>query len=99
MSVSRATHSMKRVRVGIVGFGTVGRATADIVSNHADLIEQRSGVRLEITAVCRRSPISSKDVPKGARAIYFWRSLVEDPDVDVVVETMGGTGDSRELVR
>src|ERR1700747_2896100 len=90
---------MKRVRVGIVGFGTVGRATADIVSKHADLIEQRSGVRLEITAVCRRSPISSKDVPLGARAIYFWKSLVEDPDVDVVVETMGGTGDSRELLR
>src|SRR6516225_713707 len=90
---------MKRVRVGIVGFGTVGRATADIISKHADLIEQRSGVRLAITAVCRRSPISSKDVPAGAHAVYYWKQLVEDPEVDVVVETMGGTNDARQLLR
>ena len=46
---------MNRVRVGIAEFGTVGRATADIISAHGDLIAQRSGVRLEVTAVCRRS--------------------------------------------
>ena len=34
----------KQVRVGIVGFGTVGRATADIIAKHRDLIAQRSGV-------------------------------------------------------
>ena len=90
---------MKRVRAGIVGFGTVGRATADIVANHADLIEQRSGVCLEIATVCRRSGISSQDVPKGARAVSDWKELLQDPSVDVVVETMGGTGDSRQLVR
>jgi homoserine dehydrogenase len=44
---------MNRVRVGIAGFGTVGRATAEILAAHADLIAQRSGVRLDVTAVCR----------------------------------------------
>jgi len=90
---------MKRVRVGVVGFGTVGRATADIISKHADLIEQRSGVRLEVTAVCRRSSIQRKDTPKGASAVTDWKQLLQDPDVDVVVETMGGTGDSLQLLR
>jgi len=33
---------MKHVRVGIVGFGTVGRATADIIAKHASLIERRA---------------------------------------------------------
>jgi len=89
---------MKRVRVGIVGFGTVGRATADIIFKHADLIEQRSGVRLEVTAVCRRSAIQGKDVPKGASAVTDWKQLLQDPNVDVVVETMGGTGDSLQLL-
>jgi homoserine dehydrogenase len=90
---------MKRVRVGIVGFGTVGQATADIISKHAGLIEQRSGVRLDVTVVCRRSPIPSQDIPKGARSLSDWKQLLQDPEVDVVVETMGGTGDSRQLVR
>jgi homoserine dehydrogenase len=90
---------MKQVRVGIVGFGTVGRATADIISKHTDLIEQRSGVRLEITVVCRRSAIGPEDIPRGAKAFTDWKQLLADPNVDVVVETMGGTGASRELLR
>jgi homoserine dehydrogenase len=90
---------MKQVRAGIVGFGTVGRATADIIAKHADLIAQRSGVRLNVTAVCRRSGIPQQDIPDGARAFADWKLLLQNPNVDVVVETMGGTGESRLLLR
>src|ERR1700756_4084830 len=91
--------TMKQVRVGIVGFGTVGRATADIIVNHADLIAQRSGVRLVVTAVCRRSSVQPQDTPRGECGVSDWRRLLKDPNVDVVVETMGGTGESLELLR
>src|SRR5438132_2000919 len=91
--------TMKQVRVGIVGFGTVGRATADIIVKHADLIAHRSGVRLVVTAVCRRSSVQPQDMPAGACAVADWRRLLKDPNVDVVVETMGGTGESLELLR
>jgi homoserine dehydrogenase len=91
--------TMKQVRVGIVGFGTVGRATADIIAKHADLIADRSGVRLVVTAVCRRSAVQPQDTPAGACAVADWRQLLKDPNVDVVVETMGGTGESLELLR
>jgi len=89
---------MNRVRVGIAGFGTVGRATAGIISAHADLIAQRSGVRLEVTAVCRRSGVKAEDIPAGARVVSDWNQLVAASDVDVVVETIGGTGEARQLV-
>lgn len=89
----------KQVRVGIVGFGTVGRATADIIAKHRDLIAQRSGVKLTVSCVCRRSKVPAKDLPVGALAVTDWKELLRDPNVDVVVETMGGTGDSRELLR
>ncbi|PYX45088.1 MAG: homoserine dehydrogenase, partial [Acidobacteria bacterium] len=79
--------TMKQVRVGIVGFGTVGRATADIIVKHADLIAHRSGVRLVVTAVCRRSSVQPQDTPAGACAVADWRRLLKDPNVDVVVET------------
>ncbi len=85
--------------MGIVGFGTVGRATADIIDQHADLIERRSGVRLEVSAVCRRSGVKPEDTPAGARSISEWKDLVQADDVDVLVETMGGTDQSRQLVR
>lgn len=90
---------MKRVRVGIVGFGTVGRATADIIAKNSTLILERSGVGLDVTAVCRRSGVRPEQTPVGARSVSDWRELVESPDVDVVVETMGGTDHSLQLAR
>src|SRR5580692_1270973 len=90
---------MKRVRIGIVGFGAVGRATASIISQHADLIELRNGVRLEVTAICRRSEVKPQDIPRGARFVSDWKELVSAPDVDIIVEVMGGTDESLKLVR
>ena len=89
---------MKRVRVGVVGYGTVGRATAEIIAKHASLIARRSGVYLEITAICRRSRVNPEDVPPGARSLSSWKQMVAAEDVDVVVETMGGIDDARQLV-
>jgi len=89
----------KQVRVGIVGFGTVGRATADIIAKHSDLIAHRSGVRLVVTAVCRRSGVQPEHTPEGACVVADWRQVLKNPNVDVVVETMGGTGESRQLLR
>ncbi len=88
---------MSRVRLGIAGFGTVGRATADIIHKNATLIQERSGVSLAVTVVCRRSGVIPEETPAGARSVSDWRELVETPDVDVVVETMGGTGESLQL--
>jgi homoserine dehydrogenase len=87
------------VRVGIAGFGTVGRATADIVATHADWIAGRSGVHLQVTTVCRRSGVKPEDTPRGARLAVDWKELVHATDVDLVVETMGGTDHSLALAR
>jgi homoserine dehydrogenase len=89
---------MNRVRVGIAGFGTVGRATAEIISAHAELIAQRSGVWLDVTAVCRRSGVKTEDIPAGSRVFSDWNQLVVASNVDVMVETMGGTDEARQLV-
>lgn len=90
---------MRTVHIGIVGFGAVGRATASIISQHADLIERRSGVRLEVSLVCRRSEVRSQDFPAKARLVSHWRELVSSPQVEIVVEVMGGTDQSLQLVR
>jgi homoserine dehydrogenase len=90
---------MRTVRIGIVGFGAVGRATANIISEHAGLIERRSGVRLEVTAICRRSVVKAQDIPGSARFVSDWKELVRAPEVDIIVEVMGGTDQSLQLVR
>jgi len=43
--------------------------------------------------------VQPRDTPKGASAVSDWKQLLEDTNVDVVVETMGGTGESLQLLR
>src|SRR5271157_578241 len=90
---------MKHVRLGIVGFGTVGRATAEIIAHHSALIQKRSGVHLIVTAVCRRQAINPADIPRGAKVSTGWKDLLTSDDVDVIVETMGGIDHSLQLLR
>jgi homoserine dehydrogenase len=90
---------MKEVRVGIAGFGTVGMGTAEALSQNRHEIEARTGAQLRVTAVCRRSPIPGEAIPRGARAVSQWKALVSAPDVDVVVEAIGGTTVAYEVVR
>lgn len=90
---------MKIIRVGIAGYGTVGRGTAEAIVNNAEEIVHRTGARLEVAAVCRRSPIETKHVPSGAAVTSDWRALVNDPKVDIVVEAIGGTDVAYDVVR
>jgi len=90
---------MKTVRVVIAGYGTVGRAAADILVSNADTIARRTGVLLEVAAVCRRSSIAAGSLPSGVRLVSDWKQIVEADDVHVVVETIGGTDAAFDIVR
>lgn len=87
------------VRVGIVGYGTVGRATAEILVKHADEIQQRIGVSVVVSRIARKSPRASETGINGVSVVSEWRQIVEAGDVDIVVEAMGGTGTARDVVR
>lgn len=87
---------MKSVGVAIVGFGTVGRSTAEILTSNAKLIQSRTGVCVEVRCICRRSAVT--DAPPGACVVSDWRVAVRDPSVQVVVETIGGTDVARSVV-
>lgn len=86
----------REVRLGIVGYGTVGRATAEILASHAQEIRQRSGgVSVVVTRICRKSPHPSDK----ANVTHDWREVVNDPAVDVVVEAIGGIETACQVVR
>src|SRR5215470_15800462 len=91
--------SRQRVRVGIVGFGTVGRATAEILLSHAGEISERTGgVEIVITRICRRR-VGTSDAANGVPIVADWRQVAEAEDVDIVVEAMGGTTTALDVVR
>jgi homoserine dehydrogenase len=88
------------VRVGIVGYGTVGRATAEILASHAEEIRQRTGgVEVIVTRIARKSPRPAETGINGVAVVADWRQVIEAPDVDIVVEAMGGTTTAYHVVR
>ena len=67
----------REVRVGIVGYGTVGRATAEILAGHAQEIRQRTdGVSVVVTKLCRKSPCASEAGVNGIPIVSDWREVV-----------------------
>jgi homoserine dehydrogenase len=91
--------SPTRVRVGLLGCGNVGAALVQLVAAQADVIEARTGVRLEITRVAVRNLSRDRDVdlPDGVLTRDA-RDVVADPDIDLVVEVIGGIEPARELI-
>jgi homoserine dehydrogenase len=87
------------VRVGLLGCGIVGGATARILVEHADGITQRAGVPVELSRVAVRSLSKPREVKLPADR---WTTdpfeIVRDPEIDVVVEVMGGVEPALELI-
>ena len=90
---------MKTVGLGFLGLGTVGGGTLKILQDNAELLAQRVAARFEVRRIAVRDPAKPRAVETGDIPLtddpY---SVVDDPQVDVVLELMGGTGLARELV-
>jgi len=87
------------VKVGVLGCGIVGGALVHLISERAEAIEAASGIRLEVTSIAVRS--TSRDRGDGIDASLLTtdaRALVVSPDVDLVVEVIGGIEPARELI-
>jgi homoserine dehydrogenase len=88
------------VRVGVLGCGTVGSALIDLIHAQRDAVASRTGLVLEVTRVAVRDLERARAValPPGAMTTDA-AGLVVDPEVDVVVEVIGGIEPARTLVR
>jgi homoserine dehydrogenase len=90
----------EQVRVGIVGYGTVGRATAEILLSHAAEIRERTGgVVIVVTRICRRRASAVENGTNGIPIVSDWRQVATADDVDIVVEAIGGTTVAFDVVR
>jgi len=87
------------VRVGLLGCGNVGTALVRLVDEHADVISARAGVGIVITRVLVRELGRVRDVKLPAdRFTSDAGAVVRDPEIDVIVEVMGGVEPARTLI-
>ena len=89
---------MQQVNLGIIGAGTVGGGVYQAIQRNGGLMASRLGVRFEIVKMAARNLRKSRLVPIPKTLLTSdWRSVVDDPRVQIVVELMGGTTTAREV--
>ena len=84
------------VGVGLLGVGTVGSAVARAIASHAKRIEAMSGRPVRLVAASARDPKKTRDAA-GVAITADPFAILDDPDVHVVVEVIGGTSPARDL--
>lgn len=90
---------MKQIGVGIIGFGTVGAGVADGLLKHRDVMAKRLGVDIVLKKIADLDIVTDRGV-KIEEGILTTdaKSIVSDESVQIVVETIGGTGIAKTLV-
>ena len=90
---------MKPVKLGLIGVGTVGASTALVLKNNSIEIARRAGREIEIVHASRKT--IANGMPDGSGDIKLTANpfeVVDDPEVDIVVELIGGYEPARDLV-
>ncbi|MDD5324018.1 MAG: homoserine dehydrogenase [Polaromonas sp.] len=90
---------MSPIRVGLLGIGTVGSGTFNVLLRNQEEIRRRAGRGIEITMVADLDVARARAVVgDGVRVVDDARKVIADPDIDIVVELIGGYGIARQLV-
>jgi homoserine dehydrogenase len=87
------------VGVGLIGLGTIGTGVVKVLDRNADVIEQRLGFALRLVRVADLDTETDRGVDlSGVRFDSDAEGLVDDPDVDIVVELIGGYDVARRFI-
>jgi len=90
---------MKPIQVGLLGIGTVGGGVFSVLERNQEEITRRAGRGIQIHTVADLDTKRAEELVKGrAKVVGDAKQVVNDPEIDVVVELIGGYGIAKELV-
>jgi homoserine dehydrogenase len=90
---------MKPIQVGLLGIGTVGSGTFHVLTRNQAEIQRRAGRGIEITMVADLDVARAKSiVGDAAKVVGDAREIIANPDIDIVIELIGGYGIAKTLV-
>ena len=89
----------KPIQVGLLGIGTVGAGTFKVLARNQAEIRRRAGRGIEITMVADLDTARARAVVgSGVQVVSDGRAIIANPDIDIVIELIGGYGIARALV-
>lgn len=89
----------KAVKIGICGLGTVGAGTAQCIQQNASIIKNRTGVDFQLTRAATIDPYDHLDIDFSNMVVTnSVDDILNDPEIDVVVELIGGDGLAKKIM-
>ncbi|MGZ5180122.1 MAG: homoserine dehydrogenase [Ramlibacter sp.] len=90
---------MKAIQVGLLGIGTVGSGVFNVLQRNQQEIQRRAGRGIDVTMVADLDTARAQAiVGPGVQVVKDARDVIANPDIDIVVELIGGYGVARDLV-
>ena len=90
---------MKPIQVGLLGIGTVGSGVFTVLSRNQEEIQRRAGRGIRIHTVADLNTQRAQELVKGnAQVVNDARQVIQNPEIDIVVELIGGYGIAKDLV-
>ena len=90
---------MRKIKVGIIGFGTIGSGVVKILASSKDIIRQRLGAEIEVAKIADLDVSSDRGVMVDSNLLTTdTKEVVDNPEVDIVVELMGGYEPARSFM-
>ena len=90
---------MRKINIGIIGFGNIGTGVVKILQQRKSLLSQKIGVEIVIKKICDKDITTKRDVNIDKNFLTREASeIINDPQIDVIVELMGGINPAREFI-
>jgi len=87
------------IKVGLVGFGVIGTGVVRLLREHQETLGLRSGVNVVLRRIVDLDVTTDRGVPTDpAQLSTNYRDVIDDPEIDIVVELVGGTTIARDII-
>ena len=89
----------KQLRIGLAGLGNVGAGVYKNLDKNQFLLNERTGTELIVKKIAVRNPDRKRDVEVPSEILTTsWQDLVNDPEIDIIVELIGGVDEAFNLI-
>ncbi|MFA4992425.1 MAG: homoserine dehydrogenase [Candidatus Omnitrophota bacterium] len=90
---------MRRINVGLIGFGNIGCGVIKILQQRKSLLAQKIGIEIAIKRICDKDLTSKRDVLVDKSCLSHNASeIINDPQIDIIVELIGGINPAKEFI-
>jgi len=89
---------MKKINVGLIGLGTVGNGVYRTIRDNGSLISERNNIQINLKKICDINTAILKEKTEGLELTDKWKDIVEDPEIDIVVELIGGLEPAKSII-